>query len=278
MTFFNDLFTRTWEELELAVACRRRHHHPKPPPGPVGPSAPLVTVRVLNHSSIVTDEQIAAAVVDLQTQVSHDFAPAWLIDALLVAGGTLQPDEWPLFIEDDATIQGALGFHEEMQGVPTGHVFAKTCQQYGVSWTSVASHELLEMLGDPRTVLAGIDDPNGDGKSGRIVMAEACDAVEQSTYHVGGTEVSDFVLPAWWDRASAGPFDHLDLVSEPFELEPGGSYIGLIEFTSKAGWQQQTAEKAPDAPQVTHSEEASGSSTAGSPAAMNINTSETTTS
>lgn len=246
MSYLIDLFNRSWEELEIAVAKRRHHPHPNPPPGPVGPSNPMVTVRFVNRSRTVSDAEITQHLPDLQTQVSHDFAPAWLIDAALLASGKLVAGEWVMFIEDDATVDGALGFHEELDGVPTGHVFARTCRQYGVSWTSVASHELLEMLGDPRTVLAGIDDPTGTGKHGRIVMAEACDAVEQSTYKVGGTEVSDFVLPAWWDRTSHGPFDHLDLVHGPFELEPGGSYIGLIEFTSRNGWEQQTAEKAPE--------------------------------
>lgn len=244
------LVTRTWAELEACLQHRRHHPHPNPPPGPVpaSPSA-LVTVRIINRSTVVSDAEIAAAAGDLQTQVSHDFAPAWLIDASLVAGGPPagpNPSEWVLYVEDDATVSGALGFHEELNGVPTGHVFARTARNYSVSWTGVASHELLEMLGDPRTVLAGIDDPTGTGKSGRIVMAEACDAVEQSTYTVGSTEVSDFVLPAWWDRTSGGPFDHLGLVHAPFELEPGGSYIGLIEFTSAAGWEQKTARTVPE--------------------------------
>lgn len=249
MSFVSTLFVRTWEALEIAIAQRCHHPHPNPPAGPVGPSNARITVRFLNHSRTVADTAITSALVDLQTQVSHDFAPAWLVDANLVAGGTLQHGEWVVFVEDDATVDGALGFHEELSGIPTGHVFAKTCKQYDVSWTSVASHELLEMLGDPRTNLAGIDDPTGTGRSGRIVMAEACDAVEQSVYHVGETEVSDFVLPAWWDRMSIGPFDHLDLVHAPFELEPGGSYIAYIEFSSRKGWVQQTAETVPDEPE-----------------------------
>lgn len=243
------LIARTWEELESAIACRKRHPHPNPPPGPVGPTNPLVTVRLVNHSTVVRDTEIAAALVDLQTQVSHDFAPAWLLDAHLVSGGpptAPSPGEWVLYIEDNSPVKGELGFHEEAGGIPIGHVFARTSQQYNVSWTSVASHELLEMLGDPRTVLAGIDDPTGTGKSGTIYMAEACDAVEQSVYHVGNTEVSDFVTPAWWDRMSVGTFDHLGLLHEPFELEEGGSYIGLIHFTSVQGWEQKTARLGPE--------------------------------
>jgi len=239
------ILARTWEELGAALQHRRHHPHPNPPPAPVGPSCPVVDVRLINRSTVVHDSELLAALVDLQTQVSHDFAPIWLIEAELIVGGTPAQGEYVLYVEDDSTVQGALGYHEEAGGVPTGHVFAKTSQENGISWTSVASHELLEMLGDPRTVLAAVVDPNGDGKSGRIVMAEACDAVEQSSYTVGQTEVSNFVYPAWWDTTASGPFDHLGQLTAPLELLPGGSYIGCIDFTSAVGWQQQTAEKAP---------------------------------
>ena len=238
------ILTRTWEDLEAALQHRRHHPHPNPPPTPISTSCPQVSVCVVNRSTVVSVTELAAAMVDLQTQVSHDFAPIWLIEADLVTGAPAAGD-YILSIEDDSTVQGALGYHEEAGGVPTGHVFAKTSQENGVHWTSVASHELLEMLGDPRTVLAAVVDPNGDGRSGRIVMAEACDAVEQSSYTVGQTEVSNFVYPAWWDTTATGPFDHLGQLKAPLELLPGGSYIGYIDFTSSAGWQQQTAEKAP---------------------------------
>lgn len=230
----------------LSDATARLHPHPKTPPVPVGPPArALIVVRLVNRSQHVSDAQVAAAAIDLQTQVSHDFAPTWFIDAAIAAGGEAQPGEWPLFVEDDSTVTGALGYHEEVAGTPTGHVFAKTSADHGVEWAGVASHELLEMLGDPRTVLGAIVDPVGDGKAGRFVMAEACDAVEQSTYTVGRTKVSNFVLPSWWDLAASGPYDHLGLLKAPLELLPGGSYIGEIVFSSTNGWETPTARTVP---------------------------------
>ncbi len=252
MSYLTDIernLSSTWEDLEARLEHRKHHPHPNPPPGPVAPpaSAPI-TVRLVNRSQHVTDAAIAAAATDLQTQVSHDFTPAWLIEAAIVSGGQAQAGEWPLLIEDDASAPGALGFHEELAGVPTGHVFTQVAMANNVVWTGVASHELLEMLGDPRTVLGAIVDPNGDGKSGRFVLAEACDAVEQSTYTVGSTVVSDFVLPAWWDVTATGPFDHLGLVTAPLQLEPGGSYVGEIVFQSVNGWETPTASKAAGLP------------------------------
>jgi hypothetical protein len=121
--------------------------------------------------------------------------------------------------------------------------------RFGVPWTSVFSHELLEMLGDPRTNMVVSVDADSQGTSAQEYRAEACDAVEQSEYTitVAGvqTVLSDFVTQAWFDPAAvAGPFDHLGLVKAALALEPGGSYIGTRSVTSP-GWQQKTAEKAP---------------------------------
>ena len=76
-----------------------------------------------------------------------------------------------------------------------------------------------------------------------------------------GVQTCALPISAWWDSSSSGPFDHLGLVSSAFELEPGGSYIGEIVFTSKNGWEAKTARTAPatGAPQMTLSEEQPGS-------------------
>lgn len=214
-------------------------------------SSGTFTVAIVNLSSSVADADILAALPDLQAQVGEDFAPLWGGPDATLAFRAPQPGDWVLNVEDDATVQGALGFHELANDVPTAYVFARTAQQGGVDWRITASHELLEMLADPRTSMAVVVDtsPNGDGTRGRLYLAEACDAVEQSSYRKGSTPVSDFVTPAWFDpSAPAGSrFDFLDQLSAPLTLLPGGSYIGVLDFTSAQGWQQQTAQTTPAA-------------------------------
>src|SRR5271156_3838926 len=113
-------------------------------------------VCIINECTVLTDEQIAAVVPDLQIQVSRDFAPVWGIDCTLsfVGKGKTPPTgSWWLVILDDSTQEGSLGFHETTsQGLPCGKVFAKSDIQYGMSWSVTVSHELLELLVDPFTV------------------------------------------------------------------------------------------------------------------------------
>src|SRR2546430_717889 len=41
-------------------------------------------------------------------------------------------------------------------------------------------------------------------------------------YSINGTRVSDFVLPAFYDRATAGPLDLLGRMTRPLQILPGG--------------------------------------------------------
>ena len=51
---------------------------------------------------------------------------------------------------DDSDQASALGYHDmTSEGLPLGKVFGTTNLKFGTNWTVTASHELLEMLGDP---------------------------------------------------------------------------------------------------------------------------------
>jgi len=56
-----------------------------------------------------------------------------------------------------------------------------------------------------------------------------CDAVQADTYDIvaGGMRVamSNFVLPAFFNPWSSGPFDHLGVLTEPFSIASGGYAI-----------------------------------------------------
>ena len=55
---------------------------------------------------------------------------------------------------------------------------------------------------------------------------EVCDAVQADVYRIvaGGRRVavSNFVLPAFFNPWSAGPYDHLGVLTEPFSIARGG--------------------------------------------------------
>jgi hypothetical protein len=210
---------------------------------------PTIKVAVINASTVLKNAEVSVAVPTLQTQVHRDFAPAWGVDASLVfvpKGATPPPGAWWLTILDNSDQAGALGYHDlTNQGLPLGKVFAGTDMQYGNSWTVTASHELLEMLGDPDINLAAyVEHPKGGM---RLYAYEVCDACEADkfAYRIDGTLVSDFVYPAWFEafrRPGSARFDHRGAIKGPFKLLPGG-YIGIFDCPAGGGWTQITADR-----------------------------------
>jgi len=212
------------------------------------PSKPMSnpTVSVINESTVLTDAQVQAFVPALQQQVSQDAGPVWNFDAKLVfvpKGGTPDPTTWWLVILDDSDQAGALGYHElTSTGLPIGKVFAKTDIQDNLQTSVTASHELLEMLGDPDINLTVLNETNT-----KLYMRELCDAPEDDSlaYAINGVLVSDFCLPSWFqDGVSAPSYSFKGNLPGPFQLATGG-YIGELDVAAPNGWQQITAEADP---------------------------------
>jgi hypothetical protein len=210
-----------------------------------------IKVALINASTVLTNDDVEAALPALQTQVHRDFAPAWGIDADLtfVAKGHQSPSgSWWLAILDNSDQAGALGYHDvTADGPPLGKVFAGTDKQYGYNWVITTSHELLEMLGDPEIDLTVFVEKNA--RSGELYAYEVCDACEadQFGYAINGTMVSDFVYPSWFEsfrKQKSTQFDHGNKIDAPFKLLPGG-YIGVYDVRRGTGWHQLTAEEGP---------------------------------
>ena len=207
-----------------------------------------IKIAVINQSTVITDEaEVQRTVAALQTQVTRDFAPAWGIEAdvrVLPKKAKPAPGEWWLVLLDNSDQAGALGYHDVTPaGLPLSKVFAKTDQTYGETWSCTASHELLEMLGDPNINLTVFEESNSGG---RLYAYEVCDACEDERfgYEIDVVLVSDFVYPAWFEafRKKGTRFDHMKKISKPFQLLAGG-YIGTYDVRSGSGWTQITADE-----------------------------------
>ncbi|MFJ9365684.1 hypothetical protein ACIRRA_14875 [Nocardia sp. NPDC101769] len=205
----------------------------------------------MNRSTVLTDAQVSAVVPALQTQVHRDWAPVWGSDADLSFVATdAQPPAgaWWLVMSDDSDQAGALGYHDlTNEGLPMGKVFARSDINAGLQWSVTASHELLEMLGDPDINLAAY--VFSSATAGRIYAYEVADACEadQHGYAIDGIQVSDFVFPAWFENfrtAGSTQFDYGNHITAPFQLLPGG-YIGVFDINGGSGWHQLTAESMP---------------------------------
>jgi hypothetical protein len=210
-----------------------------------------IKVAIINASTVLTDNQVKTVVPALQTQVHRDFAPAWGIDAdlIFVPKGKKPPSgSWWLVILDNSDQAGALGYHDlTKQGLPLGKVFAGSDMKLGYNWTVTASHELLEMLADPDINLTAFVESSA--QSGILYAYEVCDACEadQFGYKIGGTLVSDFIYPAWFEsfrKKGSTQFDYGKRIQKPFALLKGG-YIGVYDVKSGGGWHQITAESGP---------------------------------
>jgi hypothetical protein len=208
--------------------------------------AKVITISVLNRSdkTIVTDAALKDFVDNaLQPQVSNDFFPAWNIDAQVTFAEKPLPGSWWLAVLNKTDQSNWFGYHLTEDGLPFGKVFAQTIDRRGCDWMVSVSHELLEMLADPyinRMVCDCSFDPTklptpGEKTAGFYAL-EVCDpcASDDDGYPIGRYKVSDFVLPSWYQKESARPFDKNNKILQPFGVSKGG-YVG--RYSNEDGWQ-----------------------------------------
>jgi hypothetical protein len=205
-------------------------------------------IAILNASTVLSDDDVAAIVPALQTQVSRDFAPVWGLDAdlrFVPQDNKPTAKEWWLVVLDNSDQAGALGYHDlTKQGLPLGKVFAKTDMDYGEQWSGTASHELLEMLADPTINLTVFEESETGGRLYAYEVCDACEA-EEFGYNIDGVLVSDFVYPTWFEsfhKPGSTQFDQTNSISKPFGLLKGG-YIGIYDVVAGTGWTQLTADR-----------------------------------
>lgn len=200
-------------------------------------------IAVINKSTVVSADELAAMVVAVQRQVQYHFHPHWNRNATMAVADAVPVGNlvWPCYILDHTDQAGALGYHDDLNGVPILKVFAADDQKYGVSISVDLSHEVLETLTDPLC--------NQAAQVGNSTFwaQEVCDACEDDRYAYPVTlgsaapvMVSDFVLPAWF-TGDPGPYSYRGNIKQPFQLLPGG-YIG--EWTPQRGWSQRVADEA----------------------------------
>jgi hypothetical protein len=128
-------------------------------------------VAVMNESTIISDPEVKAAMAALQTQVRRDFAPAWGVDAeltFIAKDAAAPPGSWRLVVEDSSQYPGVVAYHTlTEEGLPEVRVAVRNAKQAQLEWTMAASHDLLEMMANPRVNLTIFD--SADGRKGQTV-------------------------------------------------------------------------------------------------------------
>lgn len=126
-------------------------------------------------------------------------------------------------IDEDPNAPGALAYHDEQGDVPYIDVLCKTIRQYGGSVCQALSHEILEARAD-LDCNEWDDGPEID--QGSSYAREVCDPVENGMYEMNGQQVSNYVLPSWFDPESTkGPWDKMSQAPGPFQLASGGYMV-----------------------------------------------------
>jgi hypothetical protein len=187
--------------------------------------------------------RVAAA---LQRQAARDFAPIWDVSSTVDAFPVLEDvpvGYWPMIVRDDIGYEGAAGIHLDKDGQPFALI------TYGDSWSLTASHEMLEMLGDPfgNRLIPG-HSPMSD--QGRVeFLVEVCDPSEAAEfgYTVNDILVSDFYTPRYFQpvEASSVRYSFTDAITRPREVLRGG-YLSWHDPVSDHWWQQRWFDAEPE--------------------------------
>ena len=182
------------------------------------------TVACFNQASTTLGVDLDALIAAMQTYVDQFVAPVWATPAKLIKSSDFVAGAWAVVFLDNADQPGALAYHDlTPEGYPLSKVFVKTTLDNHDLVSVSTSHELVEMLVDH-----GINMMT-TGPDPKVFYAyESADPVEQLSFEVNGIPMSDFVYPAYFEgfrKAGSVPFDHLNKVSKPFQILPGGYQI-----------------------------------------------------
>jgi hypothetical protein len=192
--------------------------------------------------------------------VEHGYAPA--IDGvhLLPKGLPVPEGAWHIELLDTSDQEGALGYHEDEVHVSSKHstrglatvtelplakVFVKSCAEYAVAPSEVASHELLEMAVDPYVLDESKLRKYLNEQAHWWYIAEVGDPVQGEGYDVGAPEnretgviVANFAWPLWWGQLQTrSQLDFRGTRKARFELAPGG-YMSVAPENNPTEWSQ----------------------------------------
>jgi roadblock/LC7 domain-containing protein len=198
-------------------------------------------IALISQSTLVSNTDAKTIADACQAQLTNDFLPAWNMKEAFCAfypdKSVIPSNYWVVNLLDNPTQAGALGYHSVDNDEIDAFVFAQPTLSNGgvvlydmtnpqnVSVASVVSHEILEMAGD---MYANTYCDFGN----KSFALEACDAVQGNSYIVSvdgkNVSVSDFVYMSYFDpqaTISDRPFNHLNTLTAPFSIAPGGYQI-----------------------------------------------------
>ena len=205
------------------------------------PSMPFYTnIAVINQSTVVSDSDgstMTTALNLLLPQFCKDWNVGTVVAIYVAKGRNVPNSSYKIYLLDTSDVQGALGYHDIIGDVPYAKVFAKTTLNYGgvvlydpakirPTVAQTLSHEAFELIVDPRCTIWWMN-PN----TGILYAGETGDPVESNTVVVNVGKVyvglSDWILPSWQDIQASRPYNHLNTLTHPYQVDRYG-YVMTI--------------------------------------------------
>lgn len=177
----------------------------------------MTTIFVTNKSTDVGDAELQSWINAIQRQLREDVAPFWVADAdvtlqFVPSGQEVPSDGWKAVLLDYNSKDGNLGYHTPLwqSSPPIAYVFTQTTRQSRQTVSRVLSHEIIEMIVDPR-------DERMQQIDGVTYLVEACDPVhlDEWGYSKNGVLVSNFVTPDYYRITGGSRFDFRNLLTGP---------------------------------------------------------------
>lgn len=207
-------------------------------------------VGIINHSTLVSDINLAKIVEALQIQCTRDFAQFWHVDSKIELLAKDIGTYWPIHVVDteSSAPPNALAWHTtDGWGRPNSVIPVKNILDSGYDLGPTISHEYLEMVADPycNSLISSVW-PFGSRQQAWL-SKEVCDPVENNYYPITIRDgehinVSDFVTPHWFLRGGLRPLNFLNTLQHSLQISSGG-YIQYYQFGK---WRDQFAAQTRD--------------------------------
>lgn len=180
----------------------------------------VAQISVFNKATTALPFKLEDLVTAMQSYVDDFLYPVWGCMAKLTLTDDAVKGTWSMVFFDNADVPGALAYHDEETHQPVAKVFVETTLNDGEDVGVSATHELAEMLVDaPINRYASA----GDGET--MFAYEVCDPVEDQSFLINGLQMSNFVLPSYFEPDPLGQtqkFDQMGSLTKPFTLTDGG--------------------------------------------------------
>jgi hypothetical protein len=188
----------------------------------------------------VTDAFLSSCAASIDHVLTHSFKDAWGGQYTCVSSAAAVPalpQDVKVSLQADSSVQGAAGYHDD-GGIYCFRDGLPALSSGAFAFSVVISHEVFEAAGDPGACRWS---DNGQGEE---VALEFCDAVESFSFVPPGQsdDVSDFLLPSFFDPGGVAPFSHLGKPTAPMTTaSANGTDYQIVRSVDENGAQQVTA-------------------------------------